>query len=610
MSRRWLIFAPALVVALVFAQTGGFEFLNYDDPRVVTQNPLVQYPNAANLQRIVSAPLFGDYQPVFLLTYAVEWQLSGGEPWLFHLTNVALHALNCVLLVFVFSPFLGRRRAIAAALLFAVHPLVVEPVAWITSRKDTLALPLLLGAVLACRRAFASEGRPRTQWGALSVFLGMLAVLTKTSAVVLPALVLWERVTPPRRKLGVPPRAEWPLILALALPALAGIGFKLAAMKLSGGAELIPPEGLVARADLIAITLGTFLGHALWPGDLHLAYDPSTLATWQHALSWISLLAVPALWLLRKRRAVVFGAGWWLFALLPAAQIVPFPHWAADRYAYLALPGLAALVTALLLPSGQVPSRPRRGIFGAAVVALACLSLAQLPMWRDSRALWSEHVRQNPGNRVALPNLARLVWAEDPEAARALLTEHLRAEPDNYRAALILAQLEAAAGRTQEAEALFEAHGPSLQHATVLLSLGRTQEARIAIDRTLEARPNAWGPLELRGRLALHENAFAAAERDLSLAAQVDPTHPMTWVYLSQARGRSGALQGARDALRRAVEVGLPAPTAEVEQARLDALSGKPNAARARVAALLRLDPEWAQRLEHDAELGALLPGE
>ena len=176
--RRWGWVIPPLAAVLLFLPTLSYGFLAYDDPLLVTGNRLIQSVEARHLLRLFSGPLAGDYQPLPHVTYALEWALVGARPALFHATNVALHALAAGLCLPAFAPWVGRRRALAAGVLLAVHPLAVEPVAWIASRKDVLALPLVLGALWAWR------GGTRARAG--SLVLGTLALLAKSSAVVLP----------------------------------------------------------------------------------------------------------------------------------------------------------------------------------------------------------------------------------------------------------------------------------------------------------------------------------------------------------------------------------------------------------------------------------------
>lgn len=606
---RWVELLPLVAAGVLFARTLGFEFLDYDDPMMVSQNPLVQQPSWEGVWRIVSAPLLGDYQPLYLLTFMVEWQLGGGAAWLFHGTNAALHGVTAVLVGRLLTPAIGARRAVLAAVLFAVHPLAVEPVAWIASRKDVLMLPLLLGSVLCYRRGVAGE-RLRWGWLAGALALECLAMLSKSAAVVLPALVLWDRVlVNPSGRLRLPPRREWPPLLALGAGALLGVWLKLYALAHVGAAASLPPEGIAGRIEAVVLSLGAFLEHLLWPVALHLAYDPGELNGLERAVAWAAVALGPlALALVAsKRRDLVYCAGWWVIALLPSAQLLTYQIWVADRYAYAALAGGAGLVVAAVL--GGKGGATNRRVALAVVVGAACfLSGRQLQRWRDSQTLWTTTVARHPRNRVAVPNLARILAQRGrANEARALLERARRDQPDNYRLGWQLGSILLAAGETAAAEAVLREEPPNAVFVRVLRAQGRSEEARRALDRALEARPKAHALRALRGAWALERGQPAEARADLEVAVRSDPTRPRTWVDLAKARARGGDAAGAAEALAWARRVGLAEVVALVEGARLHALAGAREQALAALAAALRAEPGLARVLAADPELGPLI---
>jgi hypothetical protein len=141
----WLVFSPVL----------DAQFLNYDDPEYVTVNPAIRGFDADHVHRIWTRPMTGNYSPLTVQSYAVEYALFGLNPRVYHATNLLLHTANAVLLFFLCRRLLemvGRpvwwASAVIAVLFFAIHPLRVEPVAWVTARKDLLSLTFYLIAVL------------------------------------------------------------------------------------------------------------------------------------------------------------------------------------------------------------------------------------------------------------------------------------------------------------------------------------------------------------------------------------------------------------------------------------------------------------------------------
>lgn len=558
---RWFAAClPALAALALFWPAAGYEFLDYDDPLLLTANPLVQRPCPANLARLVSAPAFGDYQPLPLLTYALEWSLVGPTPAAFHLTNVALHALSALLVGLLFAPHLGGRRARAAALLFALHPLAVEPVCWVASRKDTLMLPLLLAAALCHRRAASEPGRGLA-WGGLGLLLGALALLSKTAAVVLPLLLLLERAAARGRLAPLPRELPW-LALHAVLAAVA-VSLKLLALREVGFAGPEPPPGgWPARAHLVAHTVGAYLAHGLAPVGLHLNYDPQRASP---ALAWLGALAglLCGVALLRgpgRRAGVWLGALWAAAGVLPGAQLVLFPFWAADRYAYVALPGLAAALAGLLLPAARA-SAPRAGWAFLGVLALcAALSALQARLWRDSAALWSGTLRRDPDNRVAPLGVARVSLRRgELELARRQLEEVRARQPDNPRVPVLLAQLALVRGDPAEAERLLRDLSPAdraLELGSLLLAQGRREEAEQVASEGLRAGQTSPALLHLVGRLALETGRVEEAASGLERAVASEPARAEAWLLLARARALQGDARGARHALRRGEEVG------------------------------------------------------
>jgi tetratricopeptide (TPR) repeat protein len=559
--RRWG-WIPPLAALAVFLPALGHGFLAYDDPLLLTQNRLVQHASWSHALRILSGPLAGDYQPLPHLTYMLEWALVGARPALYHATNVCLHALSAALCVPLLAPVLGSRGALAAGVLFAVHPLAVEPVAWIASRKDVLMLPLLLGAVLAARR-----GQDRPRWALASLLLAALALLAKSSAVVVPFLVAWDAWWSGR---GDALRRRAPLVAGHTLLAIGATALKLFALQRVGAAPALAPEGGAwVQLDLVGLSLGTFVGHAVWPVGLHLRYDPERVTPALHGLAWAAVLVLPwVVWACRQRLpGLVYGAVWFVLALLPAAQLIVFPIWVADRYAYAALPGFAAGVVCLCgLWRG-------RGLVLLALIAGAWtwLSSAQLHAWRDTEVLWAETLRRDPGNRVAPTGLARarLVRARalpQPEReslraeATALLEATTRDQPDNPRPYLLLGALALERGHPAAAERFFSGEAGGIRArvslADVYLRTGRQAEAVAELEAELAEYPYRAEANERLAALRWAEGRVEEARGLLERAVAAEPGRVGAWVMLALAHQAGGDVPAGRAALRRALDLG------------------------------------------------------
>ncbi|RMG11871.1 MAG: tetratricopeptide repeat protein [Planctomycetota bacterium] len=553
----WTEWAPALVALVAFARAVGFELLDYDDPLAVTANPLVSHPTWAGAWRILSGPLQGDYQPLYYLSLAAECALHGGAPWALHATNVLLHALSVALAQRLLAPRIGRGRACAAAILFAVHPLVVEPVAWVASRKDVLMLPLLLAAVLAYRRGVEGRG-PYAAWALASLGLGAAAVLSKTAAVVVPGLLLVDRLASPA---PLRLRREAVFFVSAGALGIAGVVAKVWALNVLGAPPVIAPAGVLGRGALVAHTLGAFLQHALLPAGLGLGYDPERAGGLEYALRLAApLLAVLLAWKSRGRRGVRFGLAWWFVALVPAAQLRPFWIWAADRYAYAALPGLCAVLVVLVLPERDRWPAGRRGAFAALLAAAAFLTGQQLPRWTSSEELWRAHLAADPQHRIAVPGLARaLLRRGERGRALRLLRRAARDQPDNPRVRRLLAFVLWEEGRLVEAEALLRDKGLDADRARLLCALGRRAEARAVVEAALRERvvPDV-DLLALRARFRLENGDLQDAEEDARRVVAGSPQRPEAWLLLAEIRLRREDRTGAEEALAWAARLGTP----------------------------------------------------
>ena len=359
--RFWLRFWPlglaCLAAIVAFARCVGFPFLTWDDPLYVTQNPLVAAPFASDLKDLLLTPQLGYPAPVTVLTYAAERAVAGLAAPVFHFDNLALHLVN-VALVYACARRLGAvaREAAFAAAIFGAHPLVVEPVCWVTGRKNLLAATLTLAAVLLVAR----DGARWTRWAAATA-LATLAILAKASAVTAPVLVAMTAWTAASRRdaRAITLRAAPGVAIAAALTAVAYVGqSRVGAVEQARTWADVPVD--------VAAALAIQLGHLAWPARLATVYgelpgDPSIAA--MVAASLVAIAAGVAAWRwgrTRERWGLAFAA----IAYAPAAGLVLVKRFTADSYAYLPLAGVAIAVAAVAARVRAVGAGARRGVRG------------------------------------------------------------------------------------------------------------------------------------------------------------------------------------------------------------------------------------------------------
>ncbi|PKN58545.1 MAG: hypothetical protein CVU56_05115 [Deltaproteobacteria bacterium HGW-Deltaproteobacteria-14] len=489
------LLAVLVATLSVFAPTLSYDLLNWDDKLHITVNPLFGDLGAAWTQAQVHV-----YMPVTWSLWALAWDLGGADPSWLHGLNVFGHLLGVVLAYHVLLRLPGltvagptsssgrtstaRWAAVAGAALFALHPLQVEPVAWVTCLKDIASADFALAAMLLHLRA-TERRSTRGQIGAVCVFA--LATLCKPTIVALvPAMALVHLAAgrkPWRRDLVIVGVA----MVAVALPALV-----LTAMAQFGAASPPPVEGL-ERMAVVADSFGHAIGTVVWPGARLGMAGRSPMVVLDGGL-WVGTglalagtLAV-AVALRRRWPELLWGVLFMLATLLPVSGLLPFGAQlnttVADRYLHLALlgpawslaAGAARLVRARRSADaiGTWPSA-RLVRHGLVVSSLALatiwttLSIGQVQAWSSDIALWTHTLDHDPDNRLALENLAQLHnSAGDHPSAIAISRHALDVDPTNAKSNLSMGSALARLGRLSDAAPYLRAaveHAPQAKTA-------------------------------------------------------------------------------------------------------------------------------------------------
>ncbi len=397
---------------LVFARTIAFGFTDWDDPTFIIGNPLVTAPLSHGWIGWLTTPEMGYPQPLTVLTHHLDYRLGGGAAWPFHLGNVLLHAA-CAALVAANAATYGRAKhgAWMAGALLAGNPLVVEPVAWATGRKDLLATLCVLGAFAAWRRWRLSDGAGAV-WPALALAAAVLGLGAKPVAVVAPVLIAADALLVPgwrdARRVGA-------LLAAMSVPAAALVALSMTSQQALG---VVTDAGVGARLLFASQHFALQIEHVVLPVGLapkYLEELPAPLASaggLQGALVALGWAAGAALAAARGRRVLALGLVWVAVAFAPSSGLVPIYRGPADVYMYVALPGLA-LAAAVAWSAVAARSALVARVGGVALL-VACSGLAwmQTDAWRSPSALWSTLVERYPDSRRAWWALADAMMAE------------------------------------------------------------------------------------------------------------------------------------------------------------------------------------------------------
>ncbi len=498
----WL-FAAALLAAVFLAYLpawhGGFI---WDDDAHVTRPELRSWLGLYRIWFDVSATQ--QYYPLMHSGFWLEHRLWGDAPTGYHLVNLFLHSSAALLVALVL-----RRLAIPgawlAALVFALHPVHVESVAWITELKNTLSAVFYLSAMLCYLRFDADRTR---RWYAAALGLFLLALLSKTVTATLPAALLvifWWR----RGCLGWR-RDALPLTPFFGLGAVGGLFTAWVERTYIGAAGPEFQFSLVERSLIAGRVVWFYLGKLLWPDNLIFIYprwEISQHAGWQYLFPLAALGLLAGLWLLRKRTRAPLAAmlffGGTLFPVMGFFNVYPFRYsFVADHFQYLASLGIITLGCAggvALLARWRGDSARAQVVSGCLLAGLlGTLTWRQCGQYADVQTLYQETIRRNPGCWLAHNNLGNdLNGLNRPAEAIPHFEEVVRLKPDypnghnNWGNSLqALGRLEESIARYQEALRLkpdyAEAHnnlGSSLQ------ALGRSQEALPHYAEALRLKP-------------------------------------------------------------------------------------------------------------------------
>ncbi|MEE9296435.1 MAG: O-GlcNAc transferase, partial [Phycisphaerae bacterium] len=421
------VIIAAVVVAYIPALLGGFV---WDDNAYVTENRTLE--SLSGLWRIWFE--FGatpQYYPLVHTTFWIERHLWGLHPFGYHTVNVLLHAFNAVL-VFAVLRRLNVRGAWVAAMIFALHPVHVESVAWITERKNVLSGAFYLSAMLAYLRYVeldhaAGEASRRRRCYVAALVLFVCALLSKTVTASLPAAILlilwWKR----GRLRGRDLQPLIPMFIAGAILGLVTVWMELYNLRGTGRGAQGPEWDLswVERCLVAGRAFWFYVGKLVWPTGLTFVYPRWPIDAgvwWQYLYPLAAVVVVGLLWSRRGRigRAPVAATLFFAGTLTPALgffNVYPFRYsFVADHFLYLGSLGLivlfAAAVTALVERMTEHLRSARHGLAAALFTILAVMVWNESHKYEDLEALWLDTLAKNPECWMAHNNLGNVYARE------------------------------------------------------------------------------------------------------------------------------------------------------------------------------------------------------
>jgi tetratricopeptide (TPR) repeat protein len=555
-------------------------FVGYDDDEYVTRNPRVNTGlTRENVTWAFTAAHSNNWHPLTWMSHQLDSSLFGLAPAGHHAVNLLFHAANTVLLFLWLSGMTNAPgRSAFVALIFGLHPLHVESVAWIAERKDVLSAFFALLALLAYTQYARKPGAGRYLAVAALLALGLMA---KPMLVTLPVLLLVLDWWP----LGRGPR----IIEKLPLFMLSGLcGAATLWAQRQGGAVAdvggLPPAMRLANA---AVSYVRYLWKMVWPVDLAVFYPfPFRgIPAWMVAASVVALVGISALVFAARRERPWLAAGWcwYVVTLLPVIGIVQVGMQSmADRYMYVPMIGpLIAIVWESARLNWPVATA------AAVLVAIGCgiLSWRQIPVWKDGLTLFSHALAVTGDNFVAHDNLGvELDRRGRAEEALAHYRETLRIKPGDRNGESNLSQASFAKGER-------------------LFNEGKSDEAFASFEESLRFRPSSALAHAYLGQILLQRRELGPATARFRTALQMDPKLVRAHVGLGVALAQAGQDVEARRSFEQAVRYDPSNIEARFDLGLVLAALGERSDALRQFEEILRTKPDYAPAREARAAL-------
>lgn len=430
-----LIFLLLIIATLIFySRDLDLGFFGVDDPGYVTNDPWIKSFSGKNISFIFTHPYFANFSPVHLLSYMLDYAIAGPDPHVFHLSS---NIWSAFVTGFVFLVALALMRdqliAISAAVLFLFHPVHVEAVAWISSRKDLIAAAFILPCLLAYLR-YRKGGSSAKWWYIFSLILFLFAIAGKLSVAIFPAVLFAVDVLVEKRNLGSAIIDKIPFLLI-------GIIFGLAVMSAqpSSGNHADPFVYLASLGQslLLLTGFGSYVIYRVPPGAASIGIEVlSTII--------LGLVLLLPLFLRRKLPMAAVLIYWIVFTFLPS-QVLSFIHPVTDRYLFLPSVGFVILIAWTIITIGK--RFKRKGLIASLLVVLMIAVLwgkranDYLNEWNDPRSVWYAATQKSSdpevyyglaGNYLDIASrlgakpkkeflpydkasrIANIVWANDP----------------------------------------------------------------------------------------------------------------------------------------------------------------------------------------------------
>ena len=614
MSKSKKIAATSLIIVVVclYYRTLSFPYTNWDDFEFIRDNPLLQSTGIDSIERLITPGGVRHemlYIPLTYLSYFVENIIWGLRPSVVHGTNVILHLTN-TLLMLVFISSLSKNWGVAfiGSLAFAVHPLMVEPVAWCMGRKDLLSTSFGLGALITYYR-FLTQNNRLFYWISVSLFIA--GVLAKPTLIILPGLLLLiDRYAQLKSK-----HNTW--LTKLPYMVLSLVAFSVSLFMPSDQAREAPtlmlrllslPE-IVTDWGLRILLLQEASPFYCWPTH----FDNQSFF-----LSFIVIMVITGLiayGACQKRfKGLIFGFSFLMIASLPALSLILTPRefMTADRYGYFPLIGLFFGIASTMT---ELPNRLRTlclALVSCWLIGATWVSSKQIEVWQDSVALW-KRANQHCQNRALVYNNLGMAYldAGQKDKAISVFRRGLEVNADYIPICNNLGILYNEQDRPEEAkEILRRAISLASNSAKSFRNLGHAHRklneflpAIACYKKSIIFQPNHISSYLSLGNYLVEKDHLIQAELVYKKALKIDANNPDIYFGLGVAYEKQRLNENAIEAYQRAIVTNPNLVDAHYNLANIFSSQNRVQLAQREYLNVLKLAP---QRLEATINLGNL----
>lgn len=561
-------------IILVYASTIWFDFC-WDDTSYIIQNPYIREISWNNITAIFSRSFEGNYAPVHILAYMAEYAVWGLNPKGYHFVNVLLHIFNSVFLFILIRKITVRNDvALLASLIFAVHPVQVENVAWVSEQKSFLAMAFFLPAFYLYVRD-ADVRKSSYYWA--SVFLYGLSLLAKVSTVSLPILLIMYDFC--YRK-----KFEWRHLINKAPYFVIAGGMSLVSIfiQTSNRSMFYFKDDPFITFLTTLVIIKKYLLNLILPLNLSAYYsllhtslsEPVVLLSLVLTVSLIS----GTVYLYWKNRQAGFWAAWFWVAILPNLNIIPLSVVMADRYLYLPMIGPSVVLAIALfgpVKTWTLKRFPKNVSWlyvasGILVILIAVISHTRSLIWKNDLALWSDTVTRVQ-HGIPYTNLgASYIQVGKIEEAKKLFEKSIEVTPAYSLAYQNLGRLYLQENNLLKAEEYFlkvlslTPQNPfvSLMLSNIYVTRGDLERAYSIINEGLKYTPGEPSLLNLKANILTRKGELQEPLEIYRGLTSLEPGSYSNWYNYGAVLSKLGRTEEAENALKQAIMIDAKLPNA------------------------------------------------